>query len=331
MVAFLALWLPWFLWRYWYYGWPFPNTYYVKAHGPWQPPELAVQMWRNGGYYLWIWGVQTGLFWVSPLLLLGGVSRIGGTSQRALIGLLALFAASYLLYTASVGGDFMGLHRFILPVLVVAAVVVTRGIKVLCEHPSWPAGLQRRWRRRRSVGVALLLLSALVVKQLSLTAESVKWGAFEADHGIDTPAFLMAYTRDRAEIGKALHGCLRSDDFSIVGGAGAQPYYGDMRGIDVFGLVSDEVAHQEPRIRARAGHTKFASDSLLLALDPTFVFSCYAIHATPERPNLPCSTPWLSRGFEVVTLHVPTMRQRGTYFSFLAKQSRSFRCAGLVR
>ena len=30
---FLGLWAPWFAWRWWYYGWPFPNTYYVKAAG----------------------------------------------------------------------------------------------------------------------------------------------------------------------------------------------------------------------------------------------------------------------------------------------------------
>ena len=30
----VGIWGPWFAWRWWYYGWPFPNTYYVKASGP---------------------------------------------------------------------------------------------------------------------------------------------------------------------------------------------------------------------------------------------------------------------------------------------------------
>ena len=64
-------------------------------------------------------------------------------------------------------------------------------------------------------------------------------------------------------------GCFVPDDFSIVGGAGAQPYYGRMRGVDVFGLVSEAIAHDEPRIRARAGHTKFGSDRVLATYDPT--------------------------------------------------------------
>ena len=43
----------------------------------------------------------------------------------------------------------------------------------------------------------------------------------------------MVYTADRAAIGKAMAGCFTDEDFSIVGGAGAQPYYARMRGIDV--------------------------------------------------------------------------------------------------
>src|SRR5262249_17447626 len=31
--AFAALWVPYYAWRWWYYGWFFPNTFYVKAGG----------------------------------------------------------------------------------------------------------------------------------------------------------------------------------------------------------------------------------------------------------------------------------------------------------
>jgi hypothetical protein len=65
--------------------------------------------------------------------------------------------------------------------------------------------------------------------------------------------------------------------FSSVGGAGAQPYVGRMRGIDVFGLVSETIAHDEPRIRARGGHTKFGSDRVLAAYEPTFVLEKKAL------------------------------------------------------
>jgi hypothetical protein len=104
-----------------------------------------------------------------------------------------------------------------------------------------------------------------------------------------------------------------------------------MRAIDVFGLVSARVAHEEKRVRPRAGHTKFASDALLAQYDPTFVFSCYAIHANPTPPPLPCNVGfWTSRGYERVTMKIPGLRQSGEYYTFLAKKARDFQCPGRV-
>lgn len=318
---FLGLWGPWFAWRWWYYGWPFPNTYYVKATGPWVGPELPREMIRNGLYYLWTWLVQTRLLYALPLAVLGLASARPRTPRFALTSVCAVLSAVYLIYTVGVGGDFMGLHRFIMPLFVLAALAVTLGAE-------WLAGKLRH--RAAGPAIATLATVAFAATQWQLTRASLRWGNFANDRGIDTPAFLIAYTEDRAAIGRAMQGCFRPDDFSIVGGAGAQPYFARMRGVDVFGLVSDTIAHDEPRIRARAGHTKFGSDRVLAAYDPTFVFSCYQLHRRPEQPALPCAGFWLARGFEPVTMHVPGLREQGEYYTFLAKKSRDFQCPGRV-
>lgn len=316
-LAFAALWLPHLVWRLWYYGWPFPNTYYVKAHGPWQPPELAAAMWRAGGYYLWSWLGQTGLLWVLPLTAWGLVA----SRWRSVTAPAAGLAVAYAFYAASVGGDFMGLHRFILPLFPIAALGTTLGLVRAAELlPRWP---------RATVVAAVALGLSFATCQVRLTSRSLAADNQRADHGIDPPAFLITYTRDRAAIGRALAPCLRRGDFSIVGGAGAQPYFARMRAIDVFGLVSERVAHEEPRVRARAGHTKWASDALLVSLEPTFVFSCYTLHAEAASPPLACAAPWQARGYEVVTLEVPALGERGPYYSFLARRDRRFACASL--
>jgi hypothetical protein len=323
---FLGLWAPWFAWRWWYYGWPFPNTYYVKATGPWISPELPRQMLGNGLYYVRVWLVQSHVLHAAPLAIAGLVAVRRGTPRQLLAIACAAFAAVYLVYTVSVGGDFMGLHRFILPVFVVAALAVALGAE-------WVAGrLAQRFARAWIAPLAAAaLIAAFAVTQWQLTSASLRWGNFDADRGIDTPVYLRAYTEDRAAIGRAMASCLSADDFSIVGGAGAQPYYGRMRGIDVFGLVSATIAHDEPRVRARAGHTKFGSDRVLAAYDPTFVFSCYQIHAQPAQPSLPCAGFWRARGFEPVTMHIPALRLSGQYYTFLARQSRHFDCPGRVK
>lgn len=316
---FVAIWAPWFAWRWWYYGWPFPNTYYVKASGPWAAPQLAGQMRDAGWYYIWVWLQQTHLLYALPLALVGLVTVRPRTPRFTLVVACGLLALVYVPYAVSVGGDFMGLHRFIMPLFVAAAVLVVLGAEWICQ----------RFHVLAMVACGLVL-AGYIVTQVQLTRESLRWGNFANDRGIDTPAFLIVYTEDRAAIGRAMAGCFRDDDFSIVGGAGAQPYYARMRGIDVFGLVSERIAHDEPRIRARAGHTKFGSDPLLAEYDPTFVFSCYQIHRAPEQPQLPCAGFWLARGFEEVTMHVPGMRQDGEYYTFLAKKARNFECLGRV-
>jgi hypothetical protein len=319
---FLALWAPWFAWRWWYYGWPFPNTYYVKATGPWASPDMPRQMIENGLYYVWVWLRQTRLLYALPLAVVGLGAARPRTPRFALCVACAGFAVVYLAYTVSVGGDFMGLHRFIMPVFVVAALAVTLGAE-------WVAG--KLGHRAAGPVIAGIVVGAFAVTQALLTRESLRWGNFASDHGIDTPAFLIVYTEDRAAMGRAMASCFRDDDFSIVGGAGAQPYVGRMRGIDVFGLVSEPIAHDEPRIRPRAGHTKFGSDRVLAAYDPTFVFSCYQIHRQPDAPPLACAAPWLLRGFAPVTMHIPGMREQGEYYTFLARQARDFQCPGRVR
>jgi arabinofuranosyltransferase len=325
---FVGPWGPWFAWRWWYYGWPFPNTYYVKATGPWAGPlEMPREMIRNGLYYVWTWLVQTHLLEALPIAAIGLIAVRLRTARGLCAIACGALAVAYLAYTVSVGGDFMGLHRFIMPVFVVAALAIALGAERL-------AGWLGRARRAGGVAgplIACVLVVVFAVAQARLTRASLRWGNFASDRGIDTPAFLIAYTEDRATIGRAMASCFRPDDFSIVGGAGAQPYHGRMRGVDVFGLVSETIAHDEPRIRARAGHTKFGSDRVLAAYDPTFVFSCYQLHRQPDAPTLPCAAFWLARGFEPVTMHIPGLREQGAYYTFLAKKTRDFQCPGRVR
>ena len=319
---FLALWAPWFAWRWWYYGWPFPNTYYVKAAGKWADPKLASVMIDNGMYYVWVWLKQTRLLYALPIVALGLATVKPRTPRFVLALACALLALVYVPYTISVGGDFMGLHRFIMPLFVVAAIAVVLGLEWIASRIEHDAA---------ALALGVLVTGAFAATQIDLTRDSLRWGNFRNDHGIDTPAFLIVYTEDRAKIGRAMKPCFVDGDFSIVGGAGAQPYFGHMRAIDVFGLVSDRIAHEEPRIRARAGHTKWGSDPLLASYDPTFVFSCYRIHRTAAQPQLPCAGFWLARGYEHVTMHVPGMREQGEYYTFLAKKARNFQCPGRVR
>jgi hypothetical protein len=325
---FLAVWAPWFAWRYWYYGWPFPNTYYVKATGDWDNPDFPAQMRTHGWHYLWAWLWQSKLVLALPLAAVGvgaPLRQLRADTPRVRLALACVgLAAFYVPYAVSVGGDFMGLHRFIMPMFVAAAIAVALGVVWLGE--SWP-------QARRGVAIAgAVCLAGYAATQLALTRHSLDPSNTAADDGvIDTPAFLISYTDDRAAIGRAMEPCFTADDFSVVGGAGAQPYYGRMRAIDVYGLVSERIAHYSPRIKPRAGHTKFADPSVVFAFDPTFVFACYSLDAALPARHFNCGpSPWTAKGYEQVTMQIPDL-QAGPYYTFFAKKERHFQCPGRVR
>jgi len=324
--AFLLVWAPWFAWRWWYYGWPFPNTYYVKATGA-LPKGMDAEVWRYGFHYIYVWAKQVHLVWIAPVLVLGVIAK-PRTPRFSFVTLAALLAGAYLYYTASVGGDFMGLHRFIMPLFVLIAIVAGLGFARIAD-----------WKPPAALALAPLVVIAFAWTQWKLTSESLRVDNIFSDNGIDTPAFLIEYTEDRATIGRAMESCFRDGDFSIVGGAGAQPYFGRMQAIDIFGLVSEKVAHEDRRVSARPGHDKWASDEVLLSYDPTFIFYCYDLTAKPEQAHLgQCSEQaWIARGYERVTMHIPGLhtladpRQPAEYYTFLAKKARKFECNGRVR
>jgi arabinofuranosyltransferase len=339
VASFALVWAPWFAWRWWYYGWPFPNTYYVKAAGTPASAGYAQQLVDAGWFYVQQWVSQLRLAWAAPLLLAGLVVTRPRTPRFLWVTVAVPLALGYLVYVARVGGDFMGLHRFVMPLFVIAAVLATLGLERLAS--LIPPARIRRWAApAAAAGVAL----AFGVSQARLTQASLHPPPGQlAVRGIDTPAYLIAYTENRAAIGKAMRGCFRDDDFSIVGGAGAQPYFARMRGIDVFGLVSTRIAHEVRPHRPRPGHNKWGPDSLLAEHDPTFVFHCYAIHSTPLTRPLGCGGFWRARGFEQVTMQIPGLdgRREGRddqpggaaadRYTFLVRQDRGFACPGLVR
>ena len=330
VITFLGLWPPWFAWRWWYYGWPFPNTYYVKAAGA-AVPGYDAKMRSNGWYYVGRWFAQTGLAWASPLAIAGLIARPRKDARFALVTLAPIIFVVYLRYVAGVGGDFMGLHRFIMPLFVLAALAVALGVANL-------GALVARVSARGLVATAIMLVAGAAVlgafadRQLALTKASLRYGNFANDRGIDTPAYLRAYTHDRVLIGKALAPCVRPDDYAIFGGVGALPYYARLRGIDVFGLVSSRVAHEVPRTNPRAGHNKWGPDALMLAHHPTIVLSCYDLRRGPGvAPLNHCAGFWQANGFEKVVLHVPGLVERGEYLTFLARRDRALACPGLAR
>lgn len=297
--AFLVLFVPYFGWRWSYYGWPFPNTFYVKASGG---PET----WKLGLYYLRRFAEDYGAFFFIPLALLGWPMK-GDRRRRSLALLTALVWMVFAAYTISVGGDFMGLYRFVLPVVPLGAVALQEGLRTLSIRLTPFAG-------RPALALAGLVLAAGYLAgsaKVSQTAATIE----DAENGIDTPAYLKKYAVDRIPVGIWFRQHARPDDLMTVGGAGVIPYYSGIAAYDVYGLVDATIAH-DPKmtISDRPGHEKWGSDAHMLSRRPTLITHKYCLYG-------PCNLErWPYPGYEWVKVTVPGIKP--TYYSFMKRFDR---------
>lgn len=306
-LAFLLLVVPHLLWRRAYYGYWVPNTFYVKSAG-------LPGTWGQGAYYLGLFVAQTKLV-LLPLLALAALLWARGAQAKdpfaRACGYVFLLSGVFLLYVASVGGDFMGLHRFLLPIVPLNVVLGSVALLRLCARAGSPA--------LTAGAVALLLglhgLNTARVDQRALTF-------LGADRGIDTPGYLRHYTADRAAIGKWLGKNVRPDDYQVVGGAGAQVYYAGIRALDSFGLCDAYVAHKVPARDTRPGHQKFAPLDYVLSQKPTLLtYNVYKIADAPYHPDAGEAAYWHRLGFHYVSAQIPGLSR--PWYSFLKRTDRA--------
>ncbi|HEY7955679.1 MAG TPA: hypothetical protein VII38_10310, partial [Polyangia bacterium] len=228
-----------------------------------------------------------------------------------LAGFGSLVVGVFCLYVASVGGDFMGLFRFAMPIVPLCALAAAAGLRCalapICEERAWVAA---------PIVVALLALHgwhAARVDRASLEIGS--------DRGIDSPGYLRWYTADRAAIGKWFGKYARPDDFADVGGAGAQVYFSGIRSLDCFGLSDAYIAHHVPAMSSRPGHEKYAPLAYELSHHPTIITSAYYKLAR-YLPSPSEAAMWRQRGYRYVSVQVPGLSSG--WYSFLLRNDRSF-------
>jgi arabinofuranosyltransferase len=243
-LAYLGSWLagfglvyaPYFAWRYAYYGYLLPNTFYTKVGGP------GLAQFGRGLRYL-----QEMLLLVSPQAVLCLALGIFWSGRRSSQILLYSLIGIYLSYLVVVGGDqqaFFG-PRFLLPLWPLIYILGVGGTLGLA------ARLDRRRQRLLWTGV----LGALVCI-FSLWASLERQGYLGLQHTMH---------RGWITLGHWLAARAQSDDTLAVDAAGIIPFYTDLYTIDMFGLNDLHIAHLDMEIgQGLPGHEKF---------DPVYVLS----------------------------------------------------------
>ncbi len=244
--AFLALYLPYFLWRWGYYGWLLPNTFYVKASGfSWdRPARGAAQLLELADR----WNA-----WPLPLLAVGslvvpaGASAMGAGGRPGLRALCWTWIAVTVAYFLWVGGDFLPFFgpRFLVPALPPLLLLAAQGL----------AGLTQALGRRLGAGLRRVAVAGLVVAALWLS-----WP--ERLGRLPGLALEMeAWTR----LGRWIRDNTPEEAVVATGGAGIVPYVSRRPTIDMFGLTDEHIAHLPPQTTGyrAVAHEKYAPHYVL--------------------------------------------------------------------
>jgi hypothetical protein len=236
-----------FVWRYEYFGYLFPNTYYVKASG--LRGDAIARGWRYLNEFL------ADRAYV-PLLVLGAVAGI----RDRVVGPLFVWVLLYSGYVVYVGGDFYPGHRFFVVLIPIAALLSAYTLQRVASWVGarWSSTLRPAWGVWT---VGLALVATVAVRGLlvgPLQTEIIRWG----DEVARVRAF-MEWLGEQAP-----------PDASIVtGDIGSSGFYANLYVYDYFGIIDPITAHQEQaRLgRGKAGHEKHADPDYLLGKRPTYI------------------------------------------------------------
>ncbi len=288
-LAIIVIYVPYFLWRYNYYGFIFPNTYYDK---------LGNESFYSKGFdYILLYFKPhfiSFLIFVLPLFIIFPLVKNNFRNNLkeflqdkwncAYIVSVKIVILYLIFFVAKVGGDFM-YARFIIPIAPFIYFIVFYSIFKLVKQ------------KRLNIVLAVLVLASGLEYSLRMDLfprtldkqgniqydkkgnEMITWSGDVSDERfVYTSYYPVA---DEIKTGKTIRDCFEGIDarMLIKGGQACMGYYANFSYIQEFhGLTDTLIAHSKIEHRERIGHEKHGSIEYFESKDINF---CFFIHARP--------------------------------------------------
>lgn len=272
-----ALWLALFaipfaiywIWRWNYYGYFYPNTYYLKTGHDFdlvdRGGEYAMQFVRV--YWMWL---------VIAAALPAWRERMD--VYRPVTYLLAL-STLWLLYIAYTGGDWMPYFRFFVPIVPLVYVVMFHGA---IEVAAWIVGRARLLRSRQHIATpALAAVFAAGIAYICVTS----YGRHDAIHAPRVTQDILqgdVDLRQQRPIGLWMRNNLPPDYTVALIASGVVPYYSRLPTIDLLGVNDEHIAHLDVPVGfAMAGHDKH-DGAYILSRQPEIIWLDFGPEPEPR-------------------------------------------------
>jgi arabinofuranosyltransferase len=267
-----------FAWRWLYYGYPLPNTFYAKAAGfSWariaRGRESLAEVARWWSVYPLVAAGAAAL----PALLSPPATASARRTES--LRLAAAYVAVTVVYFVYVGGDFLLFFgpRFLMPALPFALLLASEGLRNLAGWLS---------RGRRAWSLAVVAAGALLLFGNGLW---LSWPSRYFDkRGLSQ---LMESWED---LGRWIGAATPANTVIADGGAGIVPFYSGRVNIDMYGLADLHIGHMAPLAVGfkMTAHEKY-DPRYVLSRRPDLLVTSLARDRTPRTAGLARLKDWM--------------------------------------
>lgn len=314
-LPFLLIYLPYTLWRIYFYGSFYPNTYYAKV--------AYLTFYSRGWEYLQTYFSVYAFLPFAPVAIAGAILTAPGANRRFLLG-ATLAALLSFFYVVRLGGDFME-WRFVTPVtgVLYPAIAVGAGAVLLgfAAFFQWFMGRKREgWRGSlwinlptQLIGAALTI--AIVFQFAGVTRKAESNARDTLVPGQETIYLLKRYCDPQQYnwklVAKTLAEVIPENVRIATTSAGIIPYYCDRPCLDLHGLNDPIIGRErvDPKNRGRMGHEHWLQDFNVMRERGVDI---YLFWADPKPFAKSLAAP-PKENFEMVSVLLPDKR----YVEFL--------------
>jgi arabinofuranosyltransferase len=281
VLGFIIIFGTYFVWRWSYFGYFFPNTYYAKTGGGLQ--QIA------GGFLYTVKALRLfyGFGWI-PIFIIMFFFEKRMIKEKAVF--LFSIAAISILTTIFIGGDHFHLGRFVLPVLPLIFVFFPPALDRFLSIKS----LKLKANYKATIILVILVL-LLVYKPVYLESfkgfQNILDGRKETLVVYDesTEKDIIEWQHAFILMGETLKQIAAKDDYIAVVPIGAIGYISKINVIDMVGLVDAVIAHEQFSPDAvhkwTPGHTK-GDGKYILSRKPKYIqLTDYLTQKPLETPH----------------------------------------------
>ncbi|MFI5145168.1 MAG: tetratricopeptide repeat protein, partial [Ignavibacteria bacterium] len=221
------------VWRYSYYGYLFPNTFYAKTGS-------SLEYIKTGLDYFVDFAKIYGLYGILILFIFINLKKDERFFDRLYLVMLFSLFSLYIIY---IGGDVLRPARFFVPILPVFYLLIQEGVVILITSTQ-----------KKQVTQNIVLVSAVVILALSYFTYKQPYDDIKRDSTMENG--LVDKMKITASWLKSKQAAANRPLVVAATTIGAVSYFSDVTLIDMLGLTDKEIAHHPTPIPEISSNTE---------------------------------------------------------------------------